>query len=131
MMSDANNAALLSQAQGARWHRNPDGSWMRWSYLGEDWEKADAPAPLLAAVEMKPGENYWMVSPHGGWMPYDPSKPPEQQTLPSQQSEALPPAEQQASTAAHEPARLNPDFVEKPQWTAEWTPGWKQEFKKP
>jgi len=126
-MSDMNNAALLAQAQGARWKRNPDGSWLRWSYLGENWEAQPAPQALLQAAEMKPGENYWMVSPAGVWTPYDPSKPPQQQVEQPAQPEQLSPAQEQAP--APQPEHLNPDFVERPEWTAEWKSGWKQEFK--
>jgi len=96
---------------------------MRWSYLGEDWETAEPPAVLLQAVQMKPAENYWTVSPHGGWMPYDPNKPAEPPKADeTQQSEQLPPAQQ-------EPPRVDPESVPRPEWTSEWQPGWKQEFK--
>jgi hypothetical protein len=122
-LAEANQAALLADAQGARWRRNPDGTWMRWSYLGEDWEKAEPPAVLLQAVQMKPAENYWTVSPHGGWMPYDPNKPAEPpKAAEGQQSEQLPPAHQA-------PPRVDPESVPRPEWTSDWTPGWKQEFK--
>ena len=122
-LAEANQAALMSEAQGARWHRNPDGTWMRWSYLGNDWEKAEPLTGLLQAVEMKPAENYWTVSPQGGWMPYDPTKPVEPPKVEeAQQSEQLPP------TPA-EPPRADPESVPKPEWTSDWTPGWKQEFK--
>ena len=127
-LAEANQAALMADAQGARWRRNPDGTWMRWSYLGEDWEKAEPPAVLLQAVEMKPAENYWMVSPKGGWTPYDPSKPAKPPTAQeAQQSEQLPPAQQ----TPPQPPRLDPDAAPKPEWTSDWQPGWKQEFKKP
>lgn len=125
--SEANQAALMADAQGARWRRNPDGSWMRWSYLGEDWEKAEPPSVLLQAVAMKPSENYWTVSPKGGWTPYDPSKPIEKEIEETQHSEQLPPA-QQTPPQTHP---MDPDAVPKPEWTSDWTPGWKQEFKKP
>ena len=122
-LSEANKAKLMADAQGARWHRNPDGSWMRWSYLGGNWEKAEPPTILLQAVELKPGETYWTVSPNGGWMPYDPSKPSEAPAVGStDQSEQLP-------STPMEPPRLDPDNVERPQWTDGWKPGWKEEFK--
>jgi hypothetical protein len=122
-LAEANQAALLADAQGARWRRNPDGTWMRWSYLGNDWEKAEPPAVLLQAVEMKPAENYWTVSPQGGWTPYDPTKPAEPKKVEeAQQVEQLPPPRS-------EPPRVDPDVVPKPEWTSDWQPGWKQEFK--
>ena len=123
-LAEANQAALMADAQGARWRRMPDGTWTRWSYLGEDWEKAEPPAVLLQAVEMKPAENYWTVSPSGGWMPYDPTKPIEHPKIEEspQQSEQLPPAPQH-------PQRVDADSVERPEWTSDWKPGWTQEFK--
>jgi hypothetical protein len=124
-MAEANQAALLADAQGARWRRNPDGSWMRWSYLGEDWEKAEPPAMLLQAVELKPAENYWIAPPQGGWMPYDPSKPAEPPKVEEHNSEQLPPAQHMPP----QQERSDPDSVPKPEWTSDWQPGWKQEFK--
>jgi hypothetical protein len=127
MLSDANRAQLMTEAQGARWKRNPDGSWMRWSYLGEDWEAQPAPAPLLQAAEMKPGESYWMVTPTGMWTPYDPSKPPESPRIDEpKQAEQLPPAPSQPE----QPPRIDPDTVPRPEWTSDWKPGWTQDFKK-
>ena len=123
-LAEANQAALMSEAKGARWRRMPDGTWMRWSYLGNDWEKAEPPAVLLQAVEMKPAENYWTVSPQGGWTPYDPTKPSEPKKVEEaqQQSQQLPPP-------PSEPRPVDPDAVPKPEWTSDWQPGWKQEFK--
>ena len=127
MMSDGNNALLMAQAQGARWKRNPDGSWLRWSYLGEDWESAPAPAPLLQAAEMKPKENHWMVSPAGVWTPYDPSKPPD--AAPADDQPEQPPAATAEPPKPQQPPRLDPESVPRPEWTSDWKPGWKQEFK--
>jgi len=122
-MAEANQAALLADAEGARWRRNPDGTWMRWSYLGGDWEKAEPPTVLLQAAQMKPTESYWTISPSGGWMPYDPDKPADAPTVEeANQSEQLPPPE-----TAQEPQRLDPDSVPRPEWTVDWKPGWKQE----
>src|SRR5438309_11240290 len=60
---------------GARWRRNPDGSWMRWSYLGEDWEPQAAPPALLQAAEKNQGVITWSDGIIGAWKQYDTDKP--------------------------------------------------------
>jgi hypothetical protein len=108
---------------GARWRRNPDGSWMRWSYLGEDWEPQAALPALLQAAEQTPGVIDWTVGPNGAWKPYDPEKPPTSQ---AEQVEEKP-AEQLPPPAA--PPKLDPGFTPRPEWTSDWQPGWKEDLK--
>lgn len=110
---------------GARWRRNPDGTWMRWSYLGETWEPQTAAPALLHASENNPSVDTWIVGPDGVWKPYDPDAKPADP--PAKEAEHLPPAAQQSPPAP--PPKVNPDFVERPEWTSEWKPGWGQEFK--
>jgi hypothetical protein len=112
-------------AAGARWRRNPDGSWTRWSYLGEDWEAQTAPPVLLQAAERTPGVIYWTVGTDGAWKPYDPDKPPTQQhpEPPAQQveenpAEQLPPAP---------PPKLDPELAPRPEWTSDWKPAWTED----
>jgi len=108
---------------GARWRRNPDGSWMRWSYLGEDWEPATAPPILLQAAEQTPGVINWTVGPDGVWKPYDPENTPAQQT-PKQEEQK--PAEQLPPPP---PPKVDPEMVPRPEWTSDWRPGWNQDLK--
>jgi len=108
---------------GARWRRNPDGSWMRWSYLGEDWEPATAPPILLQAAEQTPGVINWTVGPDGVWKPYDPENTPAQQT-PKQEEQK--PAEQLLPPP---PPTVDPEMVPRPEWTSDWRPGWNQDLK--
>jgi len=106
---------------GARWRRNPDGSWMRWSYLGDAWEPQAAPPVLLQAAERTPGVINWTVGPDGVWKPYDPEHQDGQQ--PAQEvggnvPEQLP-----------QPPPGNPDLAPRPEWTSDWQPGWTQDLK--
>lgn len=106
---------------GARWRRNPDGSWMRWSYLGEDWEPQGAPPALLQAAERTPGVITWTVGPNGAWKPYDPEKPPTPHAeIEEKSAEQLPPAL---------PQTVDPDLAPRNEWTSGWEPGWKEDFK--
>jgi hypothetical protein len=107
---------------GARWRRNPDGSWMRWSYLGDDWEPQAAPPVLLQAAEQTPGVITWTVGPNGVWKPYDPDKPPAQQAeqIEDKRAERLPPAP---------PPKVDPELAPRPEWTSDWQPGWKEDLK--
>ena len=104
---------------GARWRRNPDGSWMRWSYLGETWEPQTAAPALLMASENNPTVDTWIVGPDGVWKPFEPESKPEE-VPPAKDSEQLPPPP---------PQKLNPDFEPRPEWTSDWKPGWNQEPK--
>jgi len=108
---------------GARWRRNPDGSWMRWSYLGDAWEPQAAPPFLLQAAERTAGVINWTVGPDGVWKPYDPEHPPTQQA-PQQEErksvEQLPPPP---------PPKLDPEIAPRPEWTSDWEPGWKEDLK--
>jgi hypothetical protein len=110
---------------GARWRRNPDGSWMRWSFLGEDWEPQAAPPILLQAAEQTPGVINWTVGPDGIWKPYDPDNPP------AQHQEAAPQAEQKPAEQLPPPPppKLDPELAPRPEWTSDWQPGWKQDLK--
>jgi hypothetical protein len=66
-ISKQNSEMLRDQAAGARWRKNADGSWSRWSYLGNDWEKAEAPEALQEiGVNSPPGEE-WVKTPLGAW----------------------------------------------------------------
>jgi hypothetical protein len=107
---------------GARWRRNPDGSWMRWSYLGEDWEPQAAPPALLQAAEQTPGVITWTVGPNGAWKPYDPEKPPTPQAeqIEEKPAEQLPPAL---------PPKVDPDLAPRNEWTSGWQPSWKEDLK--
>jgi hypothetical protein len=108
---------------GARWRRNPDGSWMRWSYLGEDWEPQTAPLALLHAAELTDGVITWTVGPDGVWKPYDPESPPTQDA-PKQEEQK--PAEQLPPPP---PPKLDPELAPRPEWTSDWQPGWKEDLK--
>jgi len=105
---------------GARWRRNPDGSWMRWSYLGEDWEPQAAPPVLLQAAERTPGVITWTVGPDGVWKPYDPDNPPDQHGQESPKQAEQKPAEQLPPP----PPKVDPELVPRPEWTSDWQPGW-------
>jgi outer membrane biosynthesis protein TonB len=110
-------------AAGARWRRNPDGSWARWSYLGEVWEAHDAPMGLANASEQTPGVEVWTMGMNGAWQPYDadaqaPRPAPEE--LQSKPPEQLPPAA---------PQKPDPNMVPRPEWTSDWKPGWNEEQK--
>src|ERR1700741_379116 len=85
-------------AAGARWRRNPDGTWMRWSYLGETWEPQTAAPALLHASENNPAADTWIVGTDGVWRPFDPNA-----------KAAEPPAE------TLPPATPDPDLAPKPE----------------
>ena len=107
-------------AAGARWRRNPDGTWMRWSYLGEAWEPQTAVPALIQASQNNPSVDMWTVGQDGVWRPYDSdAKPLTPHIEEAKDSEQLPPP----------PPRADPEMVERPEWTSDWQPGWKQEFK--
>ena len=111
---------------GARWRRNPDGSWMRWSYLGEDWEPQAAPPVLLHAAEMTPGVITWTIGPDGVWKPYDPDNPPSQHQAEAPKQVEQKPAEQLPPPP---PPKVDPEMVSRPEWTSDWQPGWKEDLK--
>ena len=113
-------------AAGARWRRNPDGTWMRWSYLGETWEAQTATPALIEAAESKPAVDTWILT-DGVWQPFDPDAKPADQ--PAQASEQLPPAQDQTAPPQAAQPKVDPDLVERPEWTADWNPGWNQEPK--
>ena len=111
---------------GARWRRNPDGSWMRWSYLGEDWEPQAAPPVLLQAAELTPGVITWTIGPDGIWKPYDPDNPPSQRQEDAPKQVEQKPAEQLPPPP---PPKVDPEMVPRPEWTSDWQPGWKEDLK--
>jgi hypothetical protein len=112
---------------GARWRRDPDGSWMRWSYLGESWEAQTAPPVLIHAAEQTPGEIYWTVATDGVWKPYDPDHPPTQQAeAPAEQIERKP-VEQLPPPSA---PKADPDLAPRPEWTSDWKPAWTDDHRK-
>jgi hypothetical protein len=104
-------------AAGARWKRMPDGSWMRWSYLGESWEAQTAPPILLKSAEETPGVITWTVGADGVWKPYDAEQPP---TSSAQQVEEKP-VEQLPPPPS---PKLDPELAPRPEWTSDWKPGW-------
>jgi hypothetical protein len=105
-------------AAGQRWKRNPDGSWMRWSYLGEEWEPADAPQVLLDAAQLNLAENEWTRDPDGTWRPAT----AECEANAREAELAEPPA-------PLPPPKPIPEDAPRPEWTAEWHPEWKEPFK--
>jgi hypothetical protein len=117
-LQEQNKDLFLGESQGARWRRLPDGSWQRWSYLGNDWEAATAPDTLLHAAEAKLAVNEWTAGPEGSWHPYEPAR-----------SENAEPNVETRPVAAEEthPAsapKSDPDAVPRPQWTSDWNPTW-------
>lgn len=107
-------------AAGARWKRNPDGSWMRWSYLGETWEPQTASPALLQAAEHNMAVDMWIVGPDGVWKPFDPEAKPAEAPAPA-------PAKDSEQLPSPPPQKLDPEFVARPEWTSDWKPGWKDQ----
>jgi hypothetical protein len=102
-------------APGARWRRSPDGSWMRWSYLGNEWEPNEAPQPLVEAASAKLAENEWMLGPGGVWEPVKP------EATAAKEAE---PGEQPSLDLANRPTTDQP----RPEWKTDLEPEWKEPF---
>ena len=104
--------------EGARWRRNPDGSWMRWSYLGNDWEPNEAPEGLVEAASARLAENEWTLETSGEWVPWREHEKPPAETAST--VEPVPESPPPAPRADDQPP---------PQWTDPWKPEWNQDFK--
>jgi len=66
-LEDQRKELERNEASGARWRRNPDLTWARWSYLGNSWEPAAAPEQLLELARSAPSDAEWIRIPYGGW----------------------------------------------------------------
>ena len=60
-----------TQSAGARWRRNADGSWSRWSYLGDAWEPGTPPGFAEDVAGKDPGVSEWIVGTDGVWRAAD------------------------------------------------------------
>jgi hypothetical protein len=110
---------IREESTGARWRRNPDGSWSRWSYLGNEWEQAPPPEALVEMAGSSSASTEWTRTPLGAWISTDaPQEPaPEQQqgppATPHDPWHDVPPPRQ---TWAHDVSKVEPfTWVEKPQ----------------
>ncbi|MGZ4211090.1 MAG: hypothetical protein ACXVQX_10905 [Actinomycetota bacterium] len=131
-LRDQSSTMLIGEAQGARWRRLPDGSWQRWSYLGNDWEKAVAPPALLEAATANLAVTEWTAGPDGSWRPYDPDAARIEETTPQEStSGSKPDAPEKPASRELPPAtqQPDPDYVPRPEWTADWKPGWNDDLK--
>ena len=60
----------MAPAQGARWLQQTDGTWKRWSYLGESWEAVAQPPATLppdALTDTPASPVEWTQQPDGVW----------------------------------------------------------------
>jgi hypothetical protein len=102
-------------AAGQRWKRNPDGSWMRWSYLGEEWDPEQAPQALLDAAERNLADDEWTRDPDGTWRPTHGEKTSAEETP-------------KAPIAPPEQPTPKAEDTHRPEWTSDWNPEWKEPF---
>ncbi len=73
---EAHEAVVRQHASGARWRRMGDGSWVRYSHLGEAWEPATPPETLIELAANEPTNSEWRCSPIGVWTREDlPAEP--------------------------------------------------------
>jgi hypothetical protein len=124
-LQEENKDLFLGQSQGARWRRLPDGSWQRWSYLGNDWEAATPPDTLVHMAEQKLAVDEWTSGPDGSWHPYDPNAAPSEPA----ESGVEPGAAATEDTQPPPPPKPDPEAVPRPQWTSDWNPTWNRDVR--
>lgn len=97
---------------GTRWKRDPDGTWHRWSYLGEVWEpQPQPPTALQETAAASPSTQVWVEDADGSWTPG--TMPEQQPTLRARIGTTAAPPEHDAPSriASMRHARVLPFFL--------------------